>query len=52
MVTKCHTEVAIYNDVIIWHENQMELNYLVLACPIQLVDAVNGRRAVLLNEYV
>jgi len=32
----------VYNDVIIWHENQMELNYLVFACPAKLGDAVNG----------
>jgi len=32
----------VYNGVIIWHENQMELNNLVSACPVKLGDAVNG----------
>jgi len=40
---------GVYNDVIIWHENQMELNNLVFACIVTLGDAVKGSRALLLN---
>jgi len=46
---------GVYNDDIIWHENQMELNQmelnnLVSACPVKLGDAANGGCALLLNE--
>jgi len=43
---------GVYNDVIIWHENQMELNNLVSVCPVKLGDAVKGRCALLLNECI